>query len=409
MILISFALLVAACTSLPTLDRQLNSSRSVGMDQPTKKPSSPVSLRPPTVQDLVEGIECELEDARAIDLDHPSDAEKTIGDALSGHEYVVFATLTADILTNDGLNPSLSFISPRALATENLTKLIGGQWSGTQHKQFIQSFALNLQNPIAPDQEKTSDCPNRILKGKLGIAEVLQAGLRYAQSGGLSYPLVKDSQCRADVGQPDTTRPTFGATIDFTVVLGVNGGPTWTLTHFKGPSAGGSAGGAGAGGGVAGAAGGGAGGGGGWMNLTNTEKDILQLNFAPAIVDPLKGAPSAIASDCKKIAEIAQEIVRVTIAIQHIHTEIQKQKEALDRLRAQPHEELSTDALISMQLALDNSERMRQDLEKNLNTLKDQQAAALAVDSEPRSQAAARAAQNASTNQLLQTLVNGLH
>jgi hypothetical protein len=35
---------------------------------------------------------------------------------------------------------------------------------------------------------------------------------------------------------PAGTGTSFGSTVDFTVVYGLNGGPTWSLTHFKGPA-----------------------------------------------------------------------------------------------------------------------------------------------------------------------------
>jgi hypothetical protein len=61
----------------------------------------------------------------------------------------------------------------------------------------------------------------------------------------------------------------IGAQIDFTIVAGINGGPNWTLTHFKGPIAGG---------------GGGGGGGQGLFNFNRQAKDTLLITFLPVCI-----------------------------------------------------------------------------------------------------------------------------
>jgi len=59
------------------------------------------------------------------------------------------------------------------------------------------------------------------------------------------------------------TGTSFGSTVDFTVVYGLNGGPTWTLTHFKGPQ----------------------GGSGSLVNLSRQVVDTLTVTFVPACQD----------------------------------------------------------------------------------------------------------------------------
>src|SRR6185437_10611634 len=91
------------------------------------------------------------------------------------------------------------------------------------------------------------------------------------------------SDCHGLGKTPACPMPTFGATIDFTVVLGVNGGPTWTLARFKGPAGGGGGGGgggAGGGGGSGGGSGGSGGGSQGWLNFSSTRKNTLIISFA---------------------------------------------------------------------------------------------------------------------------------
>jgi len=92
---------------------------------------------------------------------------------------------------------------------------------------------------------------------------------------------------------PQSTNTTFSSKIDFTIIQGVNGGPSWTLLKWKiggggssgagGGGGGGGAGGAGGGGGAAAGGGAGAGGGGGgqMFNWSRTVLDTLTITFAP--------------------------------------------------------------------------------------------------------------------------------
>jgi hypothetical protein len=83
---------------------------------------------------------------------------------------------------------------------------------------------------------------------------------------------------------------TFSSKIDFTIVEGVNGGPSWTLLKWK---IGGGAGGAGGGGagGAGGAGGGGAGGGGGgqMLNWNRTVMDSMVITLAPTCSSVVEG------------------------------------------------------------------------------------------------------------------------
>src|SRR5471032_2286217 len=62
--------------------------------------------------------------------------------------------------------------------------------------------------------------------------------------------------------------PGFGSTIDFTLVYGVGGGPSWTLTSFTGIGASG-----------------------GLLNYTRTNKDTLTLGFVKATTNATPGKP----------------------------------------------------------------------------------------------------------------------
>ena len=93
----------------------------------------------------------------------------------------------------------------------------------------------------------------------------------------------------APAGQsPPANTPTakFGSTVDFNIVMGINGGPNWTLTYFKGPGGGGGGGGgAGGSGGASSGAGGGGGGGSGPLSFSHTYFDTLAIAFVATCQD----------------------------------------------------------------------------------------------------------------------------
>jgi hypothetical protein len=130
------------------------------------------------------------------------------------------------------------------------------------------------------------------LAGNLGIKENLAANLIGNAMNDIGVWPAQTTSMSGDA-VPPTKIPSsenkfpFGflqMQTDFTITTGINGGPNWTLTKFKGPSAGG---GAGAGGGGAGAGGAGAGGAGGSQGLLNASRrvqDTLVITFIPICI-----------------------------------------------------------------------------------------------------------------------------
>jgi hypothetical protein len=181
----------------------------------------------PKVSELVTHIQCELVEA----LKDPNPAF----DRLRQDYYVVYASLTLDVTDSEGLNPSLSFINP------SLTSSINGQLDGTQHRNINQTFTLLLDKPTEAKAArcKPPDSSGRAgLAGELGLKQVLAAGLRLVSADDfvLTLPMSKNEDGKASApGISTSLIPNFGATIDFTIVYGLGGGPTWTLTHFTGP------------------------------------------------------------------------------------------------------------------------------------------------------------------------------
>jgi hypothetical protein len=204
---------------------------------------------PPTVNDIVKHIQCEFADAQ------------TAFPKLKDNQYVVSATLTLDVTNTEGLSPSLSYISPLAVTGTAFTSTVGGQLIGTQHRNISKTFTLDLEEEIS-EEHKTA-CQNRKLtsgiQGDLGLGEIISAGLQQSTEDEYYFVFPKTT-----TGNPPVTKialPTFGSTIDFTVVYGLSGaGPNWTLTHFRGP--------------------------GGLVGLTRSNKDTLVVSFSPACPNP---------------------------------------------------------------------------------------------------------------------------
>ena len=247
------SLVIAGCGSVPSFDN-LN--------------GKPITASP-KVADLVTHIQCEILRVKQQDGFAKLDTQR----------YVAFAQLTVDVTNLEGTAPSLNFIHPYLAAMSNLTYSIGGQFTGTQHRNMTQAFSIDLH--ATPD---TSRCPNpnkegSRLAGDLGLEAIIRDGLENSEDA--KFVFKPPGGISAGVNQ--TTVPVFGSTVDFTIVYGLsNVGPTWTLTRFKGP--GGGSGGAGAsGGGTASGSAGMSGGGGsqGLLTLTRTNKDTLIISFAP--------------------------------------------------------------------------------------------------------------------------------
>jgi uncharacterized membrane protein YgcG len=310
-------ILLVSCGSLPTLDSQIT-DKGLSENRRSIAEALTPARKPPTLEDLLAKLQCEI--YFSIHGGGP-DGNPALTEAsmISTDAYVATAILTADIQSNDGINASLSFLTPKiysisepatgaaAVSTMyNLTKTIGGQWSGMQHKQYTQTFSMDLEraNENFPDACKD----NNKLKGSLRIREIMEAGLHYGHANPLGVFDMPQAACD-DQGLgniSDSARPVFGSTIDFTIVLGLNGGPSWTLERFKGPSGGGGGGsGGGSGGGANGNGSGGGGGNQGLLNFTNTEKNTLVISFAPALpggaVSPENLLHGTMKPSCRKV------------------------------------------------------------------------------------------------------------
>jgi hypothetical protein len=229
----------------------------------------------PRVSDITDKIQCEI-----IDALHSAkyDDDATFR-PLAIYRHVVSVNLSLEVTNMQAANPSLSYIKPYATAGENFTALVGGQWTGTQDRIFNQTFTLVFDlGDETP--ERWDACSKKAagsgLRGNLGIKDVIASGLRYESADSDAYKLKVLGLSPSDPQDPlgGSVTPSFGSTVDFTLVYGVNGGPNWTLTHFTGPAT-------------------------GLLNFNRTRKDTLQLSFARVISS---GATQGAEADAERQA-----------------------------------------------------------------------------------------------------------
>jgi hypothetical protein len=223
------------------------------------------------------------------------------------------------------------------LATYNRTLAVGIQANGTQDRNFDLTYVIDLnrlyeavQQEVQARQAAASahmSYPHALLSGictdpgtgsetsldgNLALAETIDFGLEgldkgknfeYGAAGPVPQPAgiateeIKLAADRAAAANgagsaktsmgPQSTNTTFSSKMDFTIIQGANGGPSWQLLKWNigAGSSGAGSGGAGAGGAGSSAGGGsGAGAGGGGSQLLNwsrTVMDTLTITFGP--------------------------------------------------------------------------------------------------------------------------------
>jgi hypothetical protein len=229
----------------------------------------------PRVSDITDQVQCEI--LRSIQKS-AIDPKGPLG-GLQDLEYVANVSLTLEVTDNEGVNPSLSYIDPFRTAGNNFTALLNGQINGTQHRLINVTFTLDFDKNTKDDGKCNPDNQHSGLRGNLGIEEIMATGLRYTtgcrrkenegcldpEGSPYKIPAIGALDLRKLVdpltGAP-TLAPSFGSSVDFTLVYGVGGGPNWTLTRFVGLNPPGAS----------------------LLNFTRTSKDTLIL--AVAAVSP---------------------------------------------------------------------------------------------------------------------------
>jgi len=302
--LIALISIFACCGCVPSFEL-------FGGSGPANIPSGP------KISDLLDNVACELAEAaqseapipvRAPDrafagnpLNEPQETF-SLRDELDAIRYAAVATYTLDVTNLQAISPSVNFINPLATAMTNFTLSVGGQLSEQEHRNITLNETIDFERFSQGHGLPQSSCAKRGRRSELGgdlqLSEILSMGLManvqnevalcpniflsrqklHKDDKPVSAPppplgnLCKDGETGVvptALGQQvagSAQYGVFGSIIDFTIVEGANGGPNWTLVHFKGPiaSSGGSQ--------------------PGLLNVSRTVKDTLNISFVPLCV-----------------------------------------------------------------------------------------------------------------------------
>jgi hypothetical protein len=175
----------------------------------------------PTAQTIVERLQCELRDM--VQDEQPDGDAKFIRLFLLNGDYDVEVALSLDVTNSGGLAPSVTYTNPITAAT-SFAFSGGATLSESRDHTFTENIQFSLRAIYQAWHKGNApfDCPqaDTNLAGTLGIKDFaslasLTQGLDTSNAGG---------------------KGVFGGTIQFLVTKNFNAvGPTWTLTHFKGP------------------------------------------------------------------------------------------------------------------------------------------------------------------------------
>jgi hypothetical protein len=147
--------------------------------------------------------------------------------------------------------------------TDPLTRLTD---STSELKSLAQAFAnkstrpasVTVRDALARAQDARSTINSNADESDQRVSTALSDNLsaqQDLQSKTAAAPPAPSDNSKSAGSQPAS----FGSTVDFTIVEGLNGGPTWSLKYFKGPGGGST----------------------GLANLNRTLLDTLQITFVP--------------------------------------------------------------------------------------------------------------------------------
>jgi hypothetical protein len=203
----------------------------------------------PTVRSIVDEITCELDSM--LDDHH-------YRPYLLGGDMVAAFQLNLTVNDSGGLAPTMAF-------SNGLFSFgVGASLSQSREQNYTETLyysmkELDSDNQAARKNGQVIDCRHVIdtnLAGDLGLREAVAMAIQ-------SPHLKTDQPLSGSSGE-------FGGYINFGVTKNLNSvGPTWTLTHFRGP--------------------------GGLMGVSEVNTDKLQFAFAQAAPAPAAPAKSAAA------------------------------------------------------------------------------------------------------------------
>jgi hypothetical protein len=182
----------------------------------------------PSTATITREIECELYNLVRDDV--PPDQQYQHRPTILTHNYQVAMLLNLDVTDTGGVAPSVNVPVNSVLALNAAAEL---QQAREDSLGLNLSYSLKDDLLHAPPAKKAilATCPvgapagwvNTNLAGNLGLQEKVTAALLTADAA-------------ASTAAPTPTSGEFIGVINFTLTRNVNAvGPTWTLTHFKGP------------------------------------------------------------------------------------------------------------------------------------------------------------------------------
>ncbi len=150
---------------------------------------------------------------------------------LAERDYVAVVNLNLTAEDNLGAAPSLSFITPKSVASTSDTAILGGEFSKKRERYFAQDLQFNLKDLVGVDYcGPIAFAPE--LRGDLGVTELMER--RSTLGYGPPSQARPEGSLEYDAYQPSVTK--FGTTAKFTMKWGAAAGPQIVRIHFKGPS-----------------------------------------------------------------------------------------------------------------------------------------------------------------------------
>jgi hypothetical protein len=162
-------------------------------------------------RDLIIHLVCEIQGVDGASL------KALKGETPAGKPYVVIANLSVKAATGGGATPSLNFVTTLHGA-ESRNTIFGAELSSAATKTVSQNFAIDLSKVQAAKCDKEHDK----FTGSFGVDKLIAQAMKRDLPEAVALVNVKDLN--------------FGSTIEFSIEWGFTGGPSWVLTHFKGPN-----------------------------------------------------------------------------------------------------------------------------------------------------------------------------
>lgn len=270
----------------------------------------------PKVGELTANLKCELWDAansmdelpyyedsptlttHQIDTDHhpgflkatPDDRKFTLKNLFQEIDYVADVEWTLDVTDTGAFNPSVTLTKPFNVAVGSLPATsgvlsVGGTLSEAGHRYINIYEAVDFDRLVKspphsgnPEDDKEVDIANNVkvpcpdqgyaakgnqLGGSLGMKEMLQTAITSTSMSDINLaPSIKLSDSIKTNVTGQYMFGMIGVQVDFTIIENINGGPTWTLSFFKGPGGASS----------------------GLLNFNRQVKDTLAMTFVPVCI-----------------------------------------------------------------------------------------------------------------------------